>query len=200
MATATRLIEAEGEAAASMRRISAELGVAAMSLYNHVPNKAALLDAVGEHVRAQIQLPTDPAMAWEDRARELVRAFRDVVLRYPRCMELMMARAPASLVGLEPLEFALDMAEQAGFEGRDALRVVRAFVAYAVGATTHAAYRARAAEALAVDLDLAAPEVVNAEQFPRIAALGFDLFIVDDSDFEFGLNLLIQAIAQLQRR
>ncbi len=200
MATATRLIEAEGEAAASMRRISAELGVAAMSLYNHVPNKAALLDAVGEHVRAQIQLPTDLDMSWEDRARELARAFRDVVLRYPRCMELMMARAPASIVGLEPLEFALDMAEQAGFEGRDALRVVRAVVAYTVGATTHAAYRARAAEALALTDGLAVVDAISAEEFPRIAALGPGLFLVDDSDFEFGLNLLIHAITALQRR
>ncbi len=199
VATAIRLIEAEGEAAASMRRISAELGVAAMSLYNHLPNKAALLDAVGEHVRAQILLPTDPDLAWEQRARVLMRAFRDVVEQYPRCIELMMARAPSSLVGLEPLEYALDMAEQAGFSGRDALRVVRAFVAYAVGATTTAAHRARAVEALTLDAGGALPEPSGLAAFPRIDALGADLFLIDESDFEFGLDLMIAAVTQLRR-
>lgn len=198
VATAIRLIEAEGEAAASMRRISAELGVAAMSLYNHVPNKAALLDAIGEHVRAQILLPTDPDLSWEQRARVLMRAFRDVVEQYPRCIELMMARAPSSLVGLEPLEYALEMAEQAGFDGRDALRVVRAFVAYAVGATTTAAHRARAIEAMHLEADGGLPEPPGIERFPRINALGLDLFAVDESDFEFGLDLMIQTVTRLR--
>jgi AcrR family transcriptional regulator len=197
--TAIRLIEAEGEAAASMRRISAELGVAAMSLYNHLPNKAALLDAIGEYVRAQILLPTDPDLDWEQRARVLVRAFRDVVEQYPRCIELMMARAPSSLVGLEPLEYALDMAEQAGFTGRDALRVVRAFVGYAVGATTIAAHRARAVESMQLGDGGALPDPADLEQYPRISAPGLDLFRVDESDFEFGLDLMIKAVTDLRR-
>jgi AcrR family transcriptional regulator len=196
--TAIRLIEAEGEAAASMRRISAELGVAAMSLYNHVPNKAALLDAIAEHVRGQISLPTEPGLSWEQRARALMRAFRDVVEQYPRCIELMMARAPSSLVGLEPLEYALEMAEQAGFTGRDALRVVRTFVAYAVGATTTAAHRARAAESLQVG-DGGLPEPLGLPDYPRINALGTALFAVDESDFEFGLDLMIGAVTHLRR-
>jgi AcrR family transcriptional regulator len=194
--TAIRLIEAEGEAAASMRRISAELGVAAMSLYNHLPNKAALLDAIGEYVRGQILLPTDPDLTWEQRARVLMRAFRDVVEQYPRCIELMMARAPSSLVGLEPLEYALDMAEQAGFTGRDALRVVRAFVAYAVGATTTTGHRARAVESM--QLGGAVPDPAGLAAYPRIHALGLDLFLVDQSDFEFGLDLMIQAVTHLR--
>jgi AcrR family transcriptional regulator len=198
VATAVRLIEAEGEAAASMRRISSELGVAAMSLYNHVPNKAALLDGVGEYVRGQIRLPSDPGLSWEQQARELMRAFRTVIEQYPRCIELMMARAPSSLVGLEPLEYALEMAEQAGFTGRDALRVVRAFTAYAIGAATTAAQRAHAVETLALDGG-GMPALPPVEEFPRITALGSDLLVIDESDFEFGLDLLIQAVTQLRR-
>jgi AcrR family transcriptional regulator len=195
VAAAVRLIEAEGEAAASMRRISAELGVAAMSLYNHVPNKAALMDAIGEYVRAQIELPTDPRLSWEERAREMMRAFRAVVERYPRCVELMMARAPSSLVGLDPLEYALEMAEQAGFSGRDALRVVRAFTAYAIGAATTAAQRAHAVESLELGM---LPDPAPSAQYPRIHALGLDLFVLDETDFEFGLDLLIAAVTRLR--
>ena len=162
-----------------------------------MPNKAALLDAIGEHVRAQISLPTDPDLAWDERARELMRAFRDVVEQYPRCIELMMARAPSSLVGLEPLEYALEMAEQAGFTGRDALRVVRAFVAYAVGATTTAAHRARAVESMQLEAGGALTDPAGLAKYPRIAALGLDL-LIDESDFEFGLDLMIRAVTQLR--
>jgi hypothetical protein len=89
------------------------------------------------------------------------------------------------------------MAEQAGFSGRDALRVVRAFTAYAIGAATTAAQRANVIQALELD-GAALPELPDAAEFPRIAALGSDLFVIDESDFEFGLDLLIAAVSDLR--
>ena len=41
----------------SMRRLGAELGVEAMSLYRYFPSKAALLDAVVCRMLAEIALP-----------------------------------------------------------------------------------------------------------------------------------------------
>jgi AcrR family transcriptional regulator len=198
VATAVRVIEAEGEAAASMRRISAELGVAAMSLYNHVPSKAALLDAVADWVGTQIELPSEPDADWESRARTLVRAFRDVVRRYPNCMQLAMSRAPMSSVGLRPLEYALEMAHQAGFPDREAIRVVRAFTSYVIGTITTEAARTRAARALAEGGDPeAGGQVVSGQEFPRLYGLGPALFELDpDGDFEFGLDLLLGSLAQ----
>src|SRR5918994_3229853 len=45
---AVRFVDSEGLEALSMRKLGAELGVEAMSLYNHVPNKGALLDGMVE--------------------------------------------------------------------------------------------------------------------------------------------------------
>ena len=39
--TAVELIERDGINGVTMRRLAAELGTGAMSLYNHLPNKAA---------------------------------------------------------------------------------------------------------------------------------------------------------------
>ena len=58
--SAVELLEREGEDALSMRRIAADLGYGVMSLYNHVPNKAALLDAIAEHVMGALQFAADP--------------------------------------------------------------------------------------------------------------------------------------------
>jgi AcrR family transcriptional regulator len=46
---ALKLIDREGLSALSMRRIAAELGVEAMAIYHHLPNKEALIEAVVEH-------------------------------------------------------------------------------------------------------------------------------------------------------
>ena len=56
---ALRLVDREGLKALSMRRLGHALGVEAMSLYNHVPNKAAVL--VGYH--AQRDRKTAPPTA-----------------------------------------------------------------------------------------------------------------------------------------
>ena len=43
-AAALEIIDADGLAALSMRRLGTSLGVEAMAIYHHVPNKDALLD------------------------------------------------------------------------------------------------------------------------------------------------------------
>src|SRR4051812_16398169 len=76
--TAIELIESGGIDTLSMRGLANELGVAVMSLYNHVPSKAALLDGVAERIMDGLELADDPTAAWQERARALVRAFRKV--------------------------------------------------------------------------------------------------------------------------
>lgn len=87
---AVALIERESADALSMRRVAAELGVAVMSLYNHVPNKSALLEGVAEHVVSGLELHDDPSEPWQERARALVRAFRKVAHDNPRCMTIVL--------------------------------------------------------------------------------------------------------------
>ena len=42
----------------AMRRLGAKLGVEAMSLYKHVPNKDGILDGIVELVVAEIDTPS----------------------------------------------------------------------------------------------------------------------------------------------
>ena len=52
--SALAIADREGLEALSMRRIGEALGVEAMSLYNHIPNKAAILDGIFETVLAEL--------------------------------------------------------------------------------------------------------------------------------------------------
>ncbi|MBN6054218.1 TetR/AcrR family transcriptional regulator C-terminal domain-containing protein [Nonomuraea sp. RK-328] len=194
------LIEREGADAVSMRRIAAELGVGVMSLYNHVPNKDALLNGVAEAVLSEIEFTDDPDADWTDRVQTQARAFRQIAHHYPRCTMLVVSRQLSSAAGLLPVERALATLRSAGFDGPDAVRVVRLFIAFIVGSLlrevgvtpTFAPVHHR---------HLAGAEAVDPALFPEVSALAPLLGACDhDAEFEFGVELLIQAINVLQAR
>src|SRR5215217_6630955 len=61
---AVRFVDREGLEALSMRKLGSELGVEAMSLYNHVPNKGALLDGMVEVLLGELEVPPEDE-GWE---------------------------------------------------------------------------------------------------------------------------------------
>ncbi|WP_245592433.1 TetR/AcrR family transcriptional regulator [Actinomadura rifamycini] len=193
------LIEREGADALSMRRVAAELDVAVMSLYNHVPNKNALLEGVAEHVVAGMELDDDPSAPWQDRARALVRAFRTFAHEYPRCMTVVLTRKFDTTIGLRPAERALALAEAAGFDGATAVRITRALMAYALGTQMREIGFGKWLHHL--DTSPAADFArLDPGEFPHVIALAGELSRHDpEADFEFGLDLLIAALEALPR-
>ncbi len=69
--SALGLARNEGLAGVSMRKLAQELGVEAMSLYHHVPNKRALLILMADRSLATLQ-PADPSLPWTDRLTSLL--------------------------------------------------------------------------------------------------------------------------------
>ena len=63
--TALALMDDEGLEAVTMRRVGRELGVEAMSLYNHVEDKEDLLDGICEHVMSGFRFP-EPSDDWAE--------------------------------------------------------------------------------------------------------------------------------------
>ncbi|MFI1189147.1 TetR/AcrR family transcriptional regulator [Streptomyces californicus] len=76
-----RLLDADGLAKFSMRRLAAELDVTAMSLYWYVDTKDDLLELALDAVYAEITPPRDGA-PWQDRLRELARSYRELLVRH----------------------------------------------------------------------------------------------------------------------
>ena len=72
---ALAVMDAEGLDAVSMRRVAREVGVDAMSLYHHVRDKDALLQAVCDRVMAGFEFPSDEG-SWEDRCKAAARSWR----------------------------------------------------------------------------------------------------------------------------
>src|ERR1043166_7816853 len=106
---ALRIMDEGGLEAVSMRRIGRELGVEAMSLYNHVQDKEDILDSICEAVLSEFRTPD--ADGWSEGARQAAREYRRLLLAHPTVITLMTERkrpftTPESL---RAYEFALEV-------------------------------------------------------------------------------------------
>ena len=200
ISAAVDLIEREGVEAVSMRRIAALLDCGVMSLYNHVPSKAALLDDVAERVISGIEFTAMPGASWEEQVRAQARAFRAIARKYPRSTMLVVSRPTPSLTGLRPIENALATLREAGCGGNEAVLIVHAFIAFIMGSllrevgVTPGQHDDEASGTGA----MVATGLADPAEFPQVTSLAAELSRKDpDGEFEFGLDLLVHAIAAL---
>ncbi|MEU1484978.1 TetR/AcrR family transcriptional regulator [Streptomyces sp. NPDC005752] len=81
-AATVRLLDADGLAKFSMRRLAAELDVTAMSLYWYVDTKDDLLELALDTVFGEIPATAEDS-GWRDRLRELATSYRKMLVRHP---------------------------------------------------------------------------------------------------------------------
>ncbi|MFF1393843.1 TetR/AcrR family transcriptional regulator [Streptomyces sp. NPDC058287] len=100
---ALSLVDAEGLAAVSTRRLAAELGVSGPSLYNHFRTKDQILEAVADSVSAQVDLSMfDPADGrdWRTSLHDWAVSYRAALLEHPNIVPVLAqgpGRRPAGL-------------------------------------------------------------------------------------------------------
>lgn len=103
VAAASALVDAEGLAAVSTRRLAAELGVSGPSLYNHFRTKDDILEAVADATSAQVDLSMfdeDDGRDWRSALHDWAVAYRAVLTRHPHIVPVLAqgpGRRPAGL-------------------------------------------------------------------------------------------------------
>lgn len=111
---ALALADAEGLDALSMRRVAAALGVEAMSLYNHVANKDALLDGMVDRVVGEIQLPAIGG-DWRAEMRRRAISAHGTLLRHPWAALLILSRINVGPMMLRCIDATVGCLREAGF-------------------------------------------------------------------------------------
>src|SRR3954452_6339712 len=94
VSAAVEIADAEGLAAVSMRRVAADLGTAAMTLYGHVPGKGELVDLMLDAVLGELYPDRPPAGNWRTRLEGVARGNWDLFLRHPWAVHLATGRPP----------------------------------------------------------------------------------------------------------
>jgi AcrR family transcriptional regulator len=91
-AAARRLLDREGADAVTMRRVAEAVGITAMAVYRHYPNRAGLLNVLADEGFAELAVRLDGLGLAGDVKRRLERVmdiFLDHALERPRLFELM---------------------------------------------------------------------------------------------------------------
>ena len=194
LAAALALVDNEGLEALSMRRLGKELGVEAMSLYNHVPNKAALLDGLVEQVMAGLEPPPD-GISWQDQVRAMARSYRRVVGAHPNVAPLIAMRPLNTEASLEPLETALRVLRNAGFEDAAALHGVRMIAGFATGYVLGETGSFFGEARPTAGGDVLDPSALDPERFPHITAMIPTLLSTDhDAEYEAVLDTMLEGL------
>ncbi|MCO5967438.1 TetR/AcrR family transcriptional regulator [Actinoallomurus soli] len=99
---AVRIADAEGLEAATMRRIAAEIGAGAMSLYRYVPSRDDLIALVADRLMGEIDVEGMPSGDWRADLTRYATEVRAMWLRHP-----WIATVHRSLPGFGPNQLRL---------------------------------------------------------------------------------------------
>ncbi|SEG85374.1 regulatory protein, tetR family [Nonomuraea solani] len=210
-AAAIEIADTDGLAGVSMGGVASRVGVAATALYRYVGSKEDLLTVMADGVAP---LPPEPGgLPWRDYLALWTRRQRDIVLEHPWLLSIgrfAPPLGPRRLLWLDRLLAALD---GTGLDDGEKINVAGTLTGYAL--TDAAVVNAMAAgdpqyqEAGiegASDYGEVLAEVLDPADYPALSAAvrsgalyGAEGW-VDDADFRFGLDLLLDGVEQLIAR
>jgi TetR/AcrR family tetracycline transcriptional repressor len=190
---ALALVDREGADALTMRNLGAALGVDPTAVYRHFRDKEEILLAMADRLFAEMADGIRPHEDWRDVLRDNAWKARRVYLSHP-AMARMLSVSPEVLGNhLRIAEALLGALRASGLSDEDASFAYHANVNYVAGVSS-------------LDAELPAEDdgyeswkraygSLPPLEFPNCVAAAPYLFPSDDEQFEFGLELLIQAIA-----
>lgn len=204
---AMRVVDREGAAALSMRRVAEELGTGPASLYWHVANKDALINLIIDRVAGEIHLPEPDPDRWQEQLRDWLLEVRKAFDRHPGVAALTLGRVPVGPNLVRFTEWTLSLLRGAGIPDRIAAFSGDLLALY-LGATAYEATLAPTTsptgEPLSTEETVAMVRgyfaSLPADQFPNVLATLDELFSGDaDERFELGLDVILRGLASYAR-
>jgi AcrR family transcriptional regulator len=208
---AIRIADRDGIAALTMRSLARELGVEAMSLYNHVANKEAVLDGVVDVIVGEIEEAVStidgpaPADDWKTAMGTRILAAREVLLRHPWAPAVMETRTAVSPAVLRYYDGLLGLMRAGGFSYDLAHHALHALGSRALGFTQELFEAGDADEA---DEAASAAFEEMADQLPHLVEMMTQIshddpdstlgWCDDQAEFEFALDLILDGLDRLR--
>lgn len=196
LAAAVALADVTGIESLTMRKLGAELGVEAMSLYHHVGNKSELLDGMIDVVFAEIDLPA--GTDWRAAMRGRALSARAVLARHRWAMGLMDSRSTPGPATLRHHDTVLGVLRAAGFDVAMAAHAYAVLDSYIYGfAVQQASLPFETAEE-STDLARAMTVGFAAGEYPHLVEMAAEHVLLPGYDFgdefAFGLDLILDGL------
>jgi AcrR family transcriptional regulator len=203
---ALELLDAEGAAGLSMRRLGTRLGSGATSLYWHVANKDDLLELAVDEVLGEIYVPEPGDTGWRIGASVLANGMRATLLRHPWVLGLLGVRPTLGPNAMRMGDRMVALLSAGGFAGMDLSHASSLLMAHAIGAaTTEAGVTAsirrsgttfgEMAEKLEPYLEQVGPDNPHYDEWRRANnVMALDPHQMLDDNFAFGLDRLLDGL------
>lgn len=196
---AVELSDRDGLDALSMRRLARELGVEAMSLYNHVAGKDEILSGMLEVVVGEIELPADEG-DWKRAVRRSAISNRDVLRRHAWASSLWMSAQSGGPAQLRRTDWLLRTLREAGLSQDLVYHALHILEAYVLGATVqHQSFPYRGEELAGLASTFLAQ--LPAEEYPDLVEhvrQHLDPPPGAEGGFELGLDLILTGLERLR--
>lgn len=202
MHAAIALADEVGFESLTMRRLAKELGVEAMSLYNHLAHKEDLIDGMVDVVFGEIEPPSTD-VDWKTAMRSRAISTREALRRHPWAIGLMEARSRPGPANLRFHEAALKCLREAGFSLADTVHAYNVQDSYIYGfalqerslpSFDEPGEGARVADRMLPQASPADYPYSHEMVGEHIAKVGFDFTV----EFEFGLDLILDGLERLR--
>jgi len=195
---AVTLADQNGIESLTMRKLGVELGIEAMSLYNHVANKTDLLDGMIDCVFAEIELPTSPD--WRTAARERALSVRAALSRHRWATALMESRTAPGPATLRHHDAMLGMLRGAGFSIEMAAHAYSVMDSYIYGFALQETSLPFDSPESASKTAKAIMARFAAGEYPHLSELAVEKVLKPGYDygaeFEYGLDLILDGLAR----
>lgn len=124
---ALAIVDAEGLAALTMRRLASDVGVEAASLYHHVRSKEALLDGALGIMRAEMTFEQPVPSEWRELMELVFLRYLEVLTHHPHMLPLAGRHIPG-----EPAQGLQHLVEQ-GLSEPEAVALWQSIMGFVVG-------------------------------------------------------------------
>ena len=202
VAAALVVLNRDGLDGLSMRRVAAELGVQAASLYWHVAHKEELLDLLADALLIGLDLDVPADADWREQTRVMAHAYRDHLKSRRDAARVISGRFIIGTNAAALMDRALGVFRAGGFapdEAAAALHLV--YVAHVQGFVVQEIEPMRAVEALgdtpadAMDVVTAELDELGPDRFPHLAEVAGYLTTINlDARFTWGLDCILDGL------
>jgi AcrR family transcriptional regulator len=197
--TALQIVDEDGAEALSMRTLAQRLDSGTATLYRHFSGRADLIAHVVDLVSGSVEVDDAQlrAMPWPQACKAVARSMFEALRRHPNVAPLLAEAVPIGPNAMAARERLIALLLDNGFPPALAARSYATLARYILGFAIQLANPPVAAD----DARLAQVfHDLDPDQFPATVKVADNLPVPLDEEFAFGLELIIDGLAQeLQR-
>jgi AcrR family transcriptional regulator len=199
---ALRIVDTEGLAGLTIRRLAEKLDVTPMAVYRHFKNKGDILDGLIERVIAEGKTTEHDTEGWQAWVEVTFLRMRASLLQHPGVLPLLGSSASYGLQSLRITERLLGQLRGGGLDADSCARGLHLLVSYTFGAVAiEVAAREQQESGANSPIEYqrqmrARFETANIAEFPHVVSLAPKLArFLEEDEFGLGVRHIVRSLA-----